>query len=428
MPSEPVVTGMGVVSAIGHGTSAFSEALLAGDSAFGVMRRPGRQRGSAYLGAEIGELASPPGLSPQRVRTASLSAQAALSVLHEAWTDARLADVDPCRIGLIVGGSNVQQRELAQVYETYRDRVEFLRPTYGLWFMDSDLCGFCTAQFGIRGFACTVGGASASGQLAIVQAAQAVVTHQLDVCIALGALMDLSHWECRALRALGAMGSDRYANEPALACRPFDRDHDGFIFGEACGAVVIESRASSQRRRLTPYATLCGWGVVMDGNRNPEPSLEGETRAIQHALDAADWRPAQIDYVNPHGTASVIGDETELKALQACGLAHAYVNATKSLVGHGLSAAGAVEVIATLLQMRAGRLHPTQNLDHPIDPTLNWVRQTPVDHQIDRALTLSMGFGGINTALCWQRCARARASGLAEPPHPIGPREHGQAS
>src|SRR5581483_6019394 len=177
---------------------------------------------SAYIGAEIREIMFHSGIAKQTLRAASLSAQAALVVLQEAWIEAQLSNVDPCRIGLIVGGSNIQQRELEQIHEGYRDRSVFLRPTFALSFMDSDLCGFCTAQFGIRGLAYTVGGASASGQLAIVQAAQAVLTNQVDVCVALGALMDVSHWECRGLRALGAMGSDRYANEPELACRPFD--------------------------------------------------------------------------------------------------------------------------------------------------------------------------------------------------------------
>jgi malonyl-ACP decarboxylase len=403
MPPKSVVTGMGVISAIGQGKDAFANALLEGKTAFGVMERPGRQRGSAYIGAEIREIVFSSSIARQTLRAASLSVQVALAVLQEAWCEARLYDVDPRRIGLIVGGSNVQQRELAQIHEAYRDCSEFLRPTYGLTFMDSDLCGFCTAQFGIRGLAYTVGGASASGQLAIVQAAQAVVTNQVDVCIALGALMDLSHWECRGLRALGAMGSDRYGNQPELACRPFDRDHDGFIFGESCGALVIESLESSQRRSMEPYAALSGWGIAMDGNRNPDPSLEGETQAIQSALGSCGWSPEQIDYVNPHGTGSIVGDETEVKALRACGLTGAYLNATKSLIGHGLSAAGTVEVIATLLQMQAGRLHPSHNLENPIDPGLNWVRNEPIDHAIENALTLSIGFGGINTALCWQR-------------------------
>jgi malonyl-ACP decarboxylase len=403
MPPKAIVTGMGVISAIGQGKAEFASALLDGRSAFKVMQRPGRQKDSAYIGAEISEMVFPAGVTRQTLRAASLTTQVALVVMQEAWSEAQLSEVDPCRIGLIVGGSNFQQRELAQIHEEYRHRSMFLRPTYALSFMDSDLCGFCTAQFGIRGLAYTVGGASASGQLAIIQAAQAVLTNQVDVCIALGAMMDLSHWECGALRAIGAMGSDRYANDPGLACRPFDRDHDGFIFGEACGAVVIESLDSSRRRNVTPSMALSGWGMAMDGNRNPDPSLTGEMQAIQNALHASGWRPDQIDYVNPHGTGSNSGDETELKALHACGLTGAHLNATKSLVGHGLSAAGTVEAIATVLQSKAGRLHPSRNLEHPIDATLNWVKSQPIDHRIEKALTLSMGFGGINTALCWQR-------------------------
>ena len=402
MRLDPVVTAVGVLTAIGQGRSAFEKALLAGETAFRVMERPGRQRDSAYLGAEISEIVCAPEISRQTMRAASLSAQAAMAVLHEAWNEARLSEVDPQRIGLVVGGSNIQQRELTQVHDRNRDSTAFLRPTYALSFMDSDLCGFCTAQFGIRGLAYTVGGASASGQLAIIQAAQAVLTKQVDVCIALGALMDLSHWECRGLRAIGAMGSDRYADEPGLACRPFDRDHDGFIFGEGCAAVVIESWETSRRRGLMPYAALRGWGVAMDGNRNPDPSMEGEMQAIRNGLGMAAWSPSQIDYVNPHGTGSVAGDETELNALRACGVTGARLNATKSLVGHGLTAAGTVEVVATLLQMRAGQLHPTRNLDNPIQPEFHWVRDEPVAHQIENALTLSMGFGGINTALCWE--------------------------
>ena len=126
-------------------------------------------------------------------------------------------------------------------------------------------------------------------------------------------------------------------------------------------------------------------------------------QAIRIALEASAWTPTTIDYVNPHGTGSPVGDETELKALRASGLDGVFLNATKSLIGHGLSAAGTVEVIATLLQMQSGRLHPTRNLENPIEPTFHWVANESVDHQIENALTTSMGFGGINTAICWER-------------------------
>lgn len=414
--SDIVVSGIGVTSSIGQGKADFIAALLQGSHRFDAMRRPGRQRplppggedsseeqASAFLGAEIPDLSIPSSVSKSLLRTASFSAQVALATLHEAWHDAKLDAVDPERIGLVVGGSNFQQRELLLVHDAYRNRESFLRPTYGVSFMDSDLCGLCTEVFGIRGFAFTVGGASASGQIAVLQAIQAVQSGQVDACIAIGALMDISYWECQGLRSLGAMGSNRYANHPELACRPFDRDRDGFIYGESCGVVVIETVESARRLGRAPYGRVSGWAMGLDANRNPNPSIEGEVAAIRTALERAGLSPKDIDYINPHGTGSTIGDITELESIHRCGLGHAYLNATKSIVGHGLSAAGAVEMIAVLLQMQESRLHPTRNLENPIEPSFKWVGRQAVPHTIDNALNLSMGFGGINTAVCLQR-------------------------
>jgi len=402
--SELFVTGIGVTSAVGQGKTAFTSALMQGRHAFGVLQRPGRQKETSFLGAEIPSLSFPESFSKRVLRTASFAGQVAMVTLHEAWKEANIDEVDSGRIGLVIGGSNIQQRELLQTYEKYNDRVPFVRPTYGLSFMDSDLCGLCTEQFGIRGFAYTLGGASASGHMAILQAIQAIQTDQVDICIAMGALMDLSYLECQALRSLGAMGTDRYANEPVQACRPFDNNRDGFIFGESCGAVVIEKADSARKRETKPYAKLSGWAVCMDGNRNPNPSYEGEVRVIKKTLEHARLSAQEIDYINPHGTGSVIGDEIEIKAIRDCRLSHAFINATKSITGHGLSAAGAVEVVATLIQMKESRLHPTRNLENPIDGSCNWVQHQSVTHAIEHALNLSMGFGGINTAICLDQC------------------------
>lgn len=411
-PDALVISGIGVTSAIGQGQNAFSAALLAGEHRFDVMRRPGRQRPvldgaapeTAYLGAEIGQLQLPVSLSKSMLRTASFTGQVALTTLHEAWDDAQLAGFDPVRIGLVVGGSNFQQRELVLAQDSYRGRESFLRPTYGLTFMDSDVCGLCTEAFGIRGMAYTIGGASASGQVALIEAIHAVQSGRVDVCIAVGALMDLSYWECQGFRSLGAMGSDRFAQEPARACRPFDQDRDGFIFGENCGVLVVERASSAQARGSKQYARLAGWAMCMDGNRNPNPSVEGEVKALRDALALAGLPPSAIDYVNPHGTGSNIGDITELESLTQAGLQHAWMNATKSVLGHGLMAAGAVEMIAILVQMQAGKLHPTRNLEQPFAPEFRWVRQEAVTHRIENAINLSMGFGGVNTAVCVQRC------------------------
>lgn len=399
-----------MATAIGQGRAAFTEALLAGAARFGVMARPGRQwplpgasageaGGTAFLGAELAALALPEGLPASLLRTASLSSQMALATLHEAWQDARLDGADPARIGLYVGGSNVQQRELL-LAQTAK-RFQFLRPTYGMAFMDSDLCGVCSELFPIRAFASTVGGASASGQLAVIEAIEAVRSGRVDICIAVGAMMDLSCYELQGLRALGAMGSERFAQAPQAACRPFDEARDGFIFGEACATVVIE-RAGAVRG-AAPYARAAGWSVQIEGNRNPNPSLDGELGVITRALAQAQWNSAAIDYVNPHGSGSVVGDATEMAALRQAGIEGARLNSTKSITGHGLTAAGAVEIAATLLQMRAGRLHPSRNLEQAIASSCDMVGAQAVEHRMERALTLSYGFGGINTALCLER-------------------------
>ncbi|MDJ0460309.1 beta-ketoacyl synthase N-terminal-like domain-containing protein [Streptomyces sp. H27-C3] len=402
--ADITVTGLGVTTAVGQGKAAFAQGLFSGAHRFAVMDRPGRQLDTRFVGAQIPALESTSRLGARELRTVSFTGQVALATLEEAWTEARLDDFDAERIGLVVGGSNLQQRELVLAHDRHRAKPRFLRPSYGLSFLDTDLCGLCTAAFGIRGFAHTLGGASASGQLAIIEAAEAVSSGRVDVCVALGALADLSYWELLGLHSMGAMASEDCADAPELACRPFDRRRDGFVYGEACGALVIERRGARPGRQDTPYARLSGWSVQLDGNRNPNPSLDGETRAIRQALGRAGLAPEAIDYVNPHGTASLVGDETEVAALRACGLTHAALNATKSITGHGLTAAGAVEAVAVLLQMQHGRLHPTRNLTDPIDASLHWVRDEAVEAEVRHSLSLSMGFGGINTALCMSTC------------------------
>lgn len=413
-PKQAVcISGIGVTSAIGQGQNDYIDALLNARHAFDVMRRPGRMvpghedespagitANNAFLGAEIAAVTLPEGLPKRMLRTASHTGQIALVTLDEAWQDAKLDGVEPHRIGLIVGGSNVQQRELVQTYEKYTGKTHFLRPAYGMSFMDSDICGLCTEQFGIAGFAYTLGSASASGQVAVVQAANAVASGQVDVCIAIGALMDLSYWECKAFRLMGAMGSDNFADDPASAARPFDQDRNGFIYGEACGVVVVESAEHAAKRGANNYANIAGWAMGMDRNRNPNPSFDGEVHVIESALKQAGIAPAQIDYVNPHGTGSMIGDEIELQAISHCQLNHAAINSTKSIAGHGLTAAGAIEIIATVLQMKSGQLHPSRNLFNPIASDHNWVLQDARAQTIDHAVTMSMGFGGVSSALC----------------------------
>lgn len=400
----PWVTGLGVTSSIGHGREAFLEGLLRGASAFSRLQRegrvhPGLGEGMGFVGCEMGELPQLPARAQRHVRTLSLSARSALACVGEAWAEAGLGAVDPTRVGLIVGGSNIQQRELVLTHRAFEERIAYMRPSYAMTFLDSDVCGVCTEVFGIRGPAFSVGGASAAGLLAVLQARDLVRSGVVDACIAVGALMDLSYFELQAFCSSGAMANPAVGENLDAVCRPYDRQRRGFVFGEASAALVVASPELVATQRLRAYASIVGGAVVSDAHRHPEPSVESEVTVMERALTEAGCKPAAIDYVNPHATGSRLGDEVELTALRKAGLGGAAINTTKSLVGHGLSAAGAVEVVATLLQMRVGRLHACKSLDEPIEPDFNWVRNEALSHSVKRALCLSYGFGGVNCAL-----------------------------
>jgi malonyl-ACP decarboxylase len=392
--AAPAVTGIGVATGFGYGKDSLLEGLFSGRDLFAPLARPGRQSPSgdgAFIGIELPE---PPEILPKRVaRTAGLCARVAVAVVQEAWTEAGLDKLDPSRIGLVLGGSNLQNRELLLAQRELEGKG-FVSPHLGYAFFDTDIAALCAATFGIRGISYSVGGASASGAVAMIHAAEMVARGTVDACIAVGALQDLSYLELEALKVMGALGP---RDPGTLACRPFDRSHDGFVFGESCAALVIQRGDA-----VSPgdgYGRVTGYAHIADGRRGPDPSPEGELRAIRSALDMAGAKPEQIDYINAHGTGTPLGDDTEVAAYRAAGLTGAAINATKSILGHGIASAGAVEVAVTLIQMRAGRLHPTHHLLDPIDPDLNWVRGGPLAREVRDALSLSFGFGGINTAI-----------------------------
>jgi malonyl-ACP decarboxylase len=401
---EIIISGIGITSSIGQGKQNFFSNLISGNTRFDVMQRQGRQVQSKdfatrFIGAEIDKVDINDEILQTFARRMTFSGQVMMATIEEAWRDANLDNVDPARIGLIIGGSNFQQRDSMLIREKFQEKPFFINPSYGMMFMDSDICGICTEYFGIKGLAHTVGGASASGQLAAITAANLVKSGEVDICIAVGSMMDLSYWELLALQSLGAMVADDAFELPINASRPFDKNTAGFAYGESCGAVVIEKADNHKRESTKNYAHIIGMGVVMDANSNPDSSPQGEMRVIEKALVQAQINPSEIDYVNPHGSGSRLGDKVELQALNAVGLHHSKLNTTKSIVGHGLTSAGIVELVATVLQGSFRKLHPCLNLHNPIDDGFNWVINEE-DFHINYALNLSHGFGGINTAIC----------------------------
>ncbi|WP_406207915.1 polyketide beta-ketoacyl:ACP synthase [Kitasatospora sp. NBC_01560] len=416
--TEVLVTGAGVLCATAPDTDAFARALRAGTSGIGLRTVDGdypelRPRLCADLPgfdlrtAVAGRAAA---LRRSALRVAGrspLSVQASVTVALEAWERSGLADrpVPGERAGLIVAGHNLGGRYAEEVRHRYTGSPVHLPARYPLQFMDTDHVGTVSQLLGLTGEGYTVGGASASGNVAVINAARLVAAGAVDVCLVLGALTDLSDMERQAFYNLGAMAGGR-GTAPQESSRPFDADHEGFVPGQGAACLVLESAASAARRGAEVWARLAGYALRLDGNGLADPSLTGEAEVISRAIRQAGLTPDRIDYVNAHGTGSPLGDETELAALREVfgeGAGRPWVNSTKGLVGHCLCAAGVVEAVATLLQMRGRFVHGNANLRRPLAAGARLVGGRSRPLAIGYAVSNGFGFGGFNTSVVFGR-------------------------
>ena len=413
-PDGVVVTGLGVHCAAGAGLEAFTDALRSGRSAL----LPAADRDADSPGAPLPPFDYQALLTDRRARgdwvprkaarTAArspLAVQVSVLTAAEAWARAGLAEKAPPpeRLGLVVAGNNLTGAGAHRAGERYRDRPAAVPGRYALHMQDTDQVGVVSEILGIGGEGCTVGGASASGNVALVTAARMLDAGAVDACLVLGAPTELAPLERQAYRALGAMtpaatgtGTD---HEPP--CRPFDRTHRGFTDGVGAAAVVLESAASARRRGTRVLARLAGHALRLSGNSLADPSEQVEAEVMRSALKRAGAAPGHIGYVNTHGTASPLGDRTEAAALlDVLGPdAPALVNATKALTGHCLGAAGVVEAVATVAQLAGGFAHPNPWLTDPVEPRLRFTGTTAVPLAAEFALSNGFGFGGFHSAV-----------------------------
>ncbi|MBB5953759.1 malonyl-ACP decarboxylase [Saccharothrix tamanrassetensis] len=402
--SRAAVVGTGIVCSIGADVPSFTAALRAG--------RSGIVADEDGLGAPISGWSFPDALDEGPLRARALRSarrapppvQAAVAAALQAWTAARLSEapVPGERIGVVVAGHNLTARYAYDLGRSFVDNPAYLPARFALHAWDTDHVGTLSEVFAATGEGFTVGGASASGNVGIVHATRLVASGAVDCCVLVGALTEMTPLHRKGFAVLGALAEAD--GDPAAACRPFDRDRRGFVPGEAAAALVLESPESVARRGAEVLATVEGCALGLDGNRLADPSAAGEARVMGRALRAAGVEPDGIDYVNAHGTASRLGDETEVAALHAVfGPARPWVNSTKGLTGHCLGAAGVVEAVATVAQLTGGFAHPNVNLDRPVDDRTRFVGAVAQPAGLRRALSNGFGFGGINSAVVFAR-------------------------
>ncbi|MER6581109.1 beta-ketoacyl synthase N-terminal-like domain-containing protein [Nonomuraea sp. NPDC001023] len=408
-----VVTGMGIVCSIASTVPSFTRALRAGRCGIGPVPDPGDGgprlaalvKGFRFREAVAARRRLPEEIVRSALRAANRSPQPLqmdLVAAMQAYEQAGLheARADPERMGLVVAGHNLSSGYAHDLHPKYEDNPAHLPARFALHFMDTDRVGTLSQVFGIRGEGYTVGGASASGNVGIINASRLVESGAVDVCLVVGAMTDLSPMEKRGLATLGAVAG---VEEPQEArCRPFDEEHEGFVPGQGAGCVVLESARSAAARGATALAELCGYDLKLDANSLPDPREEGEAKVMINAMANAGVGPRDIDYVNAHATATPSGDVAELAALRRAlgdSFGRPWINSTKGLIGHCMCAAGVVEAIATVVQMRRGFVHPNLNLRHPINRDCRLAPGRLRAADIRYALSNSFGFGGFNTCI-----------------------------
>jgi 3-oxoacyl-(acyl-carrier-protein) synthase len=410
------ITGMSINTPLGDTLDGYLQALLAGRSA--ITRWKAFERFGIYskVGADLSEydvkkkLASFEGrVEPETFRRlrrlvsrAAWSTQLSLLLVTEAWLDAGLSDQhpDPVKMGVIVAGHNINSNYAFTNRNQFMDEPDFIDGMFALHSLDTDHAGSTSELVGAKGPIYTVGAACASGNVALRCAIDEIRHHGCERILIVGAVLDMAAMDLHAMALMGAISYQGFNDDPPQASRPFDVRREGFVPAHGGAVIVVEDLDLARARGARIYAEVMGAEASADANHLPQPSEEGQTRLMASLLRQTGVRPEEIDYISAHATSTTLGDLTETHSIKNVFGKHAYklkVNAPKSMLGHTCWAAATVEVVAGILQMRAGKLHPSiniQDLDPEID--LDVCRGRVVEHDIRYFMKNSFGFGGIN--------------------------------
>ena len=403
--SPVVVTGLGATTPVGGDVAATWSALLAGQSGVAALT----EDWAADLPARI---AAPVAVDPSEVlervqaRRLDRSGQLALIAAREAWADAGAVDVDPERLAVVVASGIGGVHTLLSNYDVLKEKgPRRVSPLAIPMLMPNGPAASVALEVGARGGVHTPVSACSSGAEAMAYGLNLIRSGRVDVVIAGGTEAAIHPLPLAAFANMMALS--RRNDEPARASRPYDKARDGFVLGEGAGIVVLESAERAARRGARIYAEVAGAGLTSDAHHiaQPDPVGIGATRAMKEAMADANLRPDQIVHINAHATSTPQGDVAEAVAIRnALGEATqgVTVSATKSMTGHLLGAAGAVEGIATILALHHRLAPPTINLDDPDDDVdLDVVRDEPrtLPDGAIAALNNSFGFGGHNVAV-----------------------------
>ncbi|MBN8227346.1 beta-ketoacyl-ACP synthase II [Corallococcus macrosporus] len=410
-----VITGTGIISALGTGTEKNWQAMLAGQSGISTITRFDLGKLDARIAGEVKDFQPEQFIDRREVRRMDLFAQYAMAAADMAVKESGLPigpdaphGYRPERVGVIVGsgigGISSLEEQHRKGLEKGFDR---LSPFFIIQMIVNMAPGLISMRYNCKGPNWAPVSACATSAHAIGEAWKSIRLGETDAAIAGGAeaaITPLGMGGFSVMKALSTRNDD-----PARASRPFDKERDGFVMGEGAGIVVLEELEAAKKRGANILAEVVGYGANSDAYHVTQPAPEGEgaARCMRLALESAGMRPEQVGYVNAHGTSTPFNDANETKALKAVFGDHARklaVSSTKSMTGHMLGAAGGAEAVVSVQVLTKNVLPPTINMTSP-DPDcdLDYVPNTAREARVDAVMSNSFGFGGTNAVLVFKR-------------------------
>ncbi len=405
-PRRVVISGMGTICPIAHNAKDFWTKLVEGQSGVGIIDRFDPSDYPTKIAAQVKDFNAQDYMPRTEARRMDLFIQYACAASRLALEDANLElkKYDPDRAGVLIGSGNGGLDTFEKQCQVLQKRgVGGISPFFIPMLIPNMAAGQVSIMFGARGpSSCSVT-ACATGTNSIGDAFRIIQNGAADIMISGGTEAPITPLSIAGFCAMKALSTRN--DQPEKACRPFDIDRDGFVMGEGAGIVILEELEHALKRGANIYAELIGYGSSSDAYHmvQPDPEGNGAARALTAALTEAGIKAGEIDYMNAHGTGTHFNDMVETKALkQVLGSDRnkMAINSTKAATGHMLGAAGAVELIASVLSCNHDLITPTLNLDNP-DPEcdLDYVRGEARVRHIEIAASESLGFGGHNAVL-----------------------------
>jgi len=408
-----VVTGIGLVTPCGIGTDNVWSNILSGKSGIGPITRFDVDRFDTKFAGEVKEFNPEDYIQPKEVKKMDLFIHYALAAAHIAVNDAGLdmGKEDPERVGVVVGTGLGGLPTIEKYHSVLLERGPGrITPFFIPMLIANEAPGHIAIQHGIKGPNLCIVTACATGAHSIGEACRIIQYGDADVMVAGGSEANLTPLTVGGFNAMKALSTRN--DDPLKASRPFDRDRDGFVVAEGSGIVILEELEHAKKRGAKIYAEMVGYGYNGDAYHitAPCPDGDGFVRCIKMALKDAQISPDDVDYINAHGTSTKLNDYIETLAIKEVFKEKAYaipVSSTKSMTGHLLGAAGAIEAIFSVLSIRDQVCPPTINYENP-DPEcdLDYVPNTARNRTINIVMSNAFGFGGTNSTLVFRRFTR----------------------